>query len=136
MKNNNISTSQGCQIFKMNNNNSRHNLKSNAIKNPQDKNFIPFENVDHDTFINVQEEDIIYHIIDEHDAQEWHNQDYPFTEFQRDINSHDEKEAHAYMNNTINNGEDAVCAEPCLLNPPIDHDFSCADFDIDYSYES
>ena len=40
------------------------------------------------------------------------------------------------MNHAINNDEDAVSTDPYLLTPPIDDDFSCADFNIDDSFES
>ena len=35
-----------------------------------------------------------------------------------------------------NDGEDTISSELCLLNPPINHDFSCAEFDIDETSDS
>ena len=54
----------------MNNNNNRHNSKSNTIRTLQDDNFIRFENVDPDAFVNVLEDDVVCQIIDYHDTQE------------------------------------------------------------------
>ena len=31
----------------------------------------------------------------------------------------------------INNDEDTISNDPCLLTPPINHDFLCSEFDID-----
>ena len=67
---NNIITSQGRRFYDMNNNNNRCNSEHNAIKNLQDENFIPFENVDRDVSINALEDDIVCHVIDDHDYQE------------------------------------------------------------------
>ena len=55
----------------MNNNNNRCNSKSITIRTLQDDNFIPFYNVDPDTFINALEDEIVDHIIDDHDFQEF-----------------------------------------------------------------
>ena len=69
MENNNISNSQGHQFYKMSDNNTCHNSKSDIIRNLEDGNFIPFENIDPYTFINVLEDDVVYRVIDDHDSQ-------------------------------------------------------------------
>ena len=53
----------------MNNDNDRCNLKSNAIQTLQHDNFIPFKNSDLDAFINVSEDYIVSHFIDDYDSQ-------------------------------------------------------------------
>ena len=119
-----------------NNNNSRLNFKSNAIKTLQDENSVHFEHVNPGTFINVLEDDIIYRVVYDHDAQERNKKDYLFPEFQHDINTDHETEVPTCINHTINNYENTVSTEPYLLTPPIDYNLSCTDFDIDDSYES
>ena len=69
MENNNISTSQGYWFYKMNNRNNRCNSKSSTIRTLQDEIFIPFENIGADAFINVLEDDVVYHMIDDHGSQ-------------------------------------------------------------------
>ena len=70
MESNNISTSQIRRVCKMNNNSNEHTSKSNTACLLQDQNFTPFDNTDPDAFINVLEEDAVYHIIDDDDGHE------------------------------------------------------------------
>ena len=58
------------RLHKINNNNNRCNSTSNTIRTLQDDNFISLENIDPDTFINALQEDIVYHLIDDHDSRE------------------------------------------------------------------
>ena len=64
MKSNNISTSRARRVCNMNNDDNEHASKSNFDRLLQDQNFIPFENVGSDAFINVLEKDTVCHIID------------------------------------------------------------------------
>ena len=52
-------------------------------------------------------------------------------ELKHDSNSDDEIEVLGYMNFTINNDEYSGFAKLCILNPPIDYYFSCANFYVD-----
>ena len=55
----------------------------------------------------------------------------PYPELQHESDSYDETVTLAHNNHTINNDEDFVSTDPCFLTPPIDYDFSCADFNAD-----
>ena len=93
---------------------------------------MPFENVDPDAFINVLEEDAVYHIIDDDDDHdddhEWPEKEWPPPETQPYSDSDDETEVPSYVNYTINNDEDSVNTEPYLLISPIDNGFTRAEF--------
>ena len=99
------------------NNNDKHITPSNIARTLQDDNFIPFENIDHDAFIN--------------DDNERPMKGCPSPELQHDSDSDDESKILACMNFTINNNEDSIYTEIYLLSPSIDYDCSCADFPVD-----
>ena len=59
-----------------------------------------------------------------------------FPELQHYINSDDDAEVPVHRDYMINNDEDAISNDPCILTRPINHDFSCTEFGIDGIFDS
>ena len=70
MENNNISTTQVCRVHKMSINNNKRNSKSIITLTLQDDNFMSFETIDTDAFINILEDNTIFHIFDDDHGHE------------------------------------------------------------------
>ena len=68
MEKNNFSPNQLGKSYHLSNNYKNYTSKSNIAKTLQEENFIPFDNIDPDSFINLLDEDTPYHIIDSEDV--------------------------------------------------------------------
>ena len=51
------------KYYRLSNNRAAYDSKSNIAKTLKLENFIPFDNVGPDAFINVLDEDIAYHVV-------------------------------------------------------------------------
>lgn len=129
MEKNDISPSQVQKCHRLSN---TYQNKSNVARSLVDDNFMPYDNVDPDAFINVVQEDHNHVLLDDSVDKEWHfsNAHYaPSVD-----NDHTVIEPYDHSLSLNNNNSDFT--DPFCLKPPLACNFTCSDVDIDILSDS